>query len=248
VFLKLMGLPLERQGEFRVLVQEQLADRCDDAGKVIARMQHIVARMRDIILERREHPRDDIISMLWKTEIDGKPVTLEDIEDFCLLLFIAGLDTVMNGMGHGVHHLAIDQQLQEQLRANPQLIPDAVEELMRRYTFVVPVRRVAKDTVFDGVTLQENERVMLFLPAADLDKNEFPNADTLDLKRENKVHIAFNAGPHRCVGSHLARLELQILYEQLLARLPAFRLDPARLPTFHCGPIIGVDSLHLMWN
>lgn len=248
IFLKMMGLPLERQSEYRALVQEQLADRCDDANKVIARMQHIVASMRDTILARREHPCDDIISGLWKTEIDDRPTTLEEIEDFCLLLFIAGLDTVINGMGYGVRHLAYDQQLQATLRANPALIPDAVEELMRRYTFVIPVRRVASDTVFDGVTLRENERVMLFLPAADLDKQQFPDADTFDLKRENKAHIAFNAGPHRCVGSHLARIEIQVLYEQILARLPAFQIDSARPPTFHCGPIIGVDSLNLIWK
>jgi cytochrome P450 len=248
IFLKMMGLPLERQGEYRVLVQEQLADRCDDAGKVVARMQCIVASMRDTILERREHPRNDIISMLWKTRIDGRPTTLEEIEDYSLLLFIAGLDTVMNGMGYGVRHLASDQQLQEQLRANPQLIPAAVEELMRRYTFVIPVRRVTSDTVFNGVSLRENEQVKLFLPAADLDDKAFPNANEFDLARENKVHIAFNAGPHRCVGSHLARLELQILYEQMLARLPTFGLDVQRPPKFHCGPIIGVDSLHLVWK
>jgi cytochrome P450 len=248
IFLKMMGLPLDRQGEYRVLVQEQLADRCDNAEKVIARMQQIVASMRETMLERRENPQEDIISLLWKTEIDGRPMTLEEVEDYCLLLFIAGLDTVMNGMGHGVHHLARDQQLQQQLRDNPQLIPDAVEELMRRYTFVVPVRRVTRDTVFNGVTLLENEQVKLFLPAADLDDREFADASTFDLKRENKVHIAFNAGPHRCLGSHLARLELQILYEQMLARLPAFRLDSKRVPVFHCGPIIGVDSLHLVWK
>jgi cytochrome P450 len=247
IFLKMMGLPLERQAEYRVLVQEQLADRCDDANKVIARMQHIVASMRDTMLERRESPRDDIISRLWATEIDGRPMTLEEVEDYSLLLFIAGLDTVMNGMGLGVYHLARDQELQATLRDNPKLIPDAVEELMRRYTFVIPVRRVTRDTVFDGVTLRDGDLVKLFLPAADLDGKEFPNADTFDLKRENKVHIAFNAGPHRCLGSHLARLEIQVLYEQILARLPAFRIDPERSPTFHCGPIVGVDSLHLIW-
>jgi len=248
IFLKMMGLPLDRQSEYRTLVKEQLADRCDDPTTVIVRMQYIVASMRETILERREQPADDIISGLWKTEIDGRPTTLEEIEDFCLLLFIAGLDTVMNGMGHGMRHLAGDQQLQQQLRVNPQSIPEAVEELMRRYTFVIPVRRVSKDTVFDGVELCENERVMLFLPAADLDGNEFPNADTFDLQRENKVHIAFNAGPHRCVGSHLARLEIQILYEQILARLPTFKIDTTRPPKYHCGPIIGVDSLNLMWK
>ncbi len=248
IFLKMMGLPLERQNEYRALVKELLAIQTGDLGKSIALLQRIVASMRDIMLERREHPRDDLISLLWKTEIDGKPTTLDHVDDYCVLLFIAGLDTVMNGMGFGVHHLAQDLALQEQLRANSKLIPEASEELLRRYSFVIPNRRVTKAAMFNGAPLQEGDRVMLFLPAADLDKNEFPNPENFDLKREHKVHIVFNAGPHRCLGSHLARLELQILYEQLLARLPAFRLDPTRPPAFHCGPIIGVDSLHLTWK
>jgi cytochrome P450 len=248
IFLKMMGLPLERQNEYRVLVKELLTIPAGEMEKSIEILQRIVASMRDVILERRERPRDDIISLLWKAEIDGKPTTLDHVDDYCVLLFIAGLDTVMNGMGLGARHLAQDLALQERLRANPQLIPEASEELLRRYSFVIPNRRVTKDTVFDGISLQEGDRVLLFLPAADLDKKEFPNPDTFDLKRENKAHIVFNAGPHRCLGSHLARLELQILYEQLLVRLPTFRLDPARPPVFHCGPIIGVDSLHLIWK
>jgi cytochrome P450 len=247
IFLKMMGLPLERQSEYRALVKEQLFAR-DDMDKAIEITQRIGVSMHSTIHERHEHPRDDLISLLWKLEIDGKPATFEIVEDYCVLLFIAGLDTVVNGMGLGVRHLAQDLPLQQRLRANPELIPEAVEELLRRYTFVVPVRRVSKDTVFEGVSLQENDRVMLFLPAADLDKKEYPDPSAFNLKRENKVHIAFNAGPHRCLGSHLARLELQILYEQILARLPVFRLDPARPPQFHCGPIIGVDSLQLIWE
>jgi cytochrome P450 len=96
--------------------------------------------------------------------------------------------------------------------------------------------------------MKARERAMLFLPAADLDPKEFANSDSYDLNRENKVHIAFNAGPHRCLGSHLARVELQVLYEVLVARLPTFRLDPQRPPTFHCGHVIGVDTLHLLWD
>jgi cytochrome P450 len=147
-----------------------------------------------------------------------------------------------------VRHLANNPDLQAQLRANPKMVPEATEELLRRYTFTVPPRIVAKDILFEGVEMKARERAMLFLPAADLDPKEFANSDSYDLNRENKVHIAFNAGPHRCLGSHLARVELQVLYEVLVARLPTFRLDPQRPPTFHCGHVIGVDTLHLLWD
>jgi len=248
VFLKLLGLPLERQDEYRALVVEHLADAEPDPRKIMAKLLQITAMMRPTILERRDQPRDDLISLLWRSQINGRATTLEDMENYGVVMFIAGLDTVMNGIGFGVRHLAQDQALQAKLRANPKIIPEAAEELLRRYTFTVPPRKVAKDLVFEGVQMKAGERVMLFLPAADLDPGEFAGSDRFDLEREKKAHIAFNAGIHRCLGSHLARIELQTLYEQLLSRLPPFRLDPDHPPKFHGGHVIGVDTLCLLWD
>jgi cytochrome P450 len=248
VFLKMLGLPLERQDEYRALVREHLSTARPDPLSAMMRLQKIAASMRDTILERKAHPQDDIISSLWKQQINGQALTLEDMENYCVLLFLAGLDTVMNGMGFGVCHLARDPQLQAKLRVAPELTGDAAEEILRRYSFTVPPRKVRHDFEFEGVAMKEGETVFLYLPAADLDAAEFPDPQRVDLDRENKVHIAFNAGPHRCLGSHLARVELQVLYEQLLARLPAFRLDPQKPPVFHGGGVLGVDSLHLRWD
>jgi cytochrome P450 len=248
VFLKMLGLPLDRQDEYRAIVSAHLSDPSPDPRAIIPKLQRIAASMRDTFLARRDNPQDDIISLLWKIEIDGKPTTLEDMENYGVLLFIAGLDTVMNGIGHGVRHLAMHPELQEQLRTHPKLVPEATEELLRRYTFTVPPRIVAQDMVFEGAPMKSGERAMLFLPAADLDPKEYRDSENFDLNRENKVHIAFNAGPHRCLGSHLARVELQVIYEVLVNRLPTFRLDPQHPPTFHCGHVVGVDSLHLLWD
>ena len=248
VFLKMLGLPLERQDEYRALVKEHLSDPEPDPRKVMAKLLRITAMMRDRLLERRDHPQDDLISLLWRSQINGRPTTLDDMENYGVVLFIAGLDTVMNGMGFGIRHLARDQALQAQLRANPKIIPEAAEELLRRYTFTVPTRKVARDVVFEGLQMKAGERVMLFLPAADLDEGEFAGSDRFDLNREKKAHIAFNTGPHRCLGSHLARVELQTLYEQMLARLPPFRLDPDHPPKFHGGHVIGVDTLSIIWD
>jgi cytochrome P450 len=173
---------------------------------------------------------------------------MDDMENYGVLLFIAGLDTVMNGIGLGARHLAVDQDLQAMLRANPEKVTEATEELLRRYTFTVPVRRVAKDVMFQGVQLKSGDRVDLLLPAADLDPSRFARPEAYDLNRENKVHIAFGAGPHRCLGSHLARIELQIMNEELVTGLPPFRIDPERPPTFHGGHVIGPETLHLVWE
>ncbi len=251
LFLRIFGLPAERQREYRDLAAEDLAgigQSIADPSAVQRRLWQIVDICRDTLLERQANPQDDLISSLWKLEIDGKPMTLADMENFSIVLFLGGLDTVMNGMGHGIRHLAMNPELQARLRAEPKLIPDAAEEILRRYTFTVPPRMVAKDLVFDGVEMKKGERAYIFLPAADLDSSHFPCPERFDLQRENKAHIAFGTGVHRCVGSHLARVELQTLYEVFLARIPQFRLDPDRLVTFHGGHVIGPDALHLLWD
>jgi cytochrome P450 len=249
VFLKMMGLPLERLAEYRTLVREYLEGiNNPDMMAAVQRQQQVAAAMRDTFIARRDNPQNDLISQLWKTEIDGKPVDMDDMENYGVLLFVAGLDTVMNGMGFGVRHLATDLALQDRLRKNPELASEATEELLRRYTFTVPPRRVAKDVEFHGVSMKAGEKLILFLPGADLDGRHWQEAGRFDLDREDKVHIAFNSGPHRCLGSHLARVELQILYEEMLAGLPQFRLDPAVAPIFHGGHVIGVDRLNLIWD
>jgi cytochrome P450 len=249
VFIKMFGLPLERHGEYRVLAKEHLASIAVDYAAVANKSLRIVSVMRDTILERREHPKNDILSMLWQTTLEGgQPTTMHDMEDYAVLLFIAGLDTVVNGMGLTMRHLAMHPELQDDLRRNPKMIPEAVEEMLRRYTFTVPVRRVAKDVVYEGAPMKEGERVLMYDPAADLDPNKFPNPEGYDLQREDKTHIAFGAGPHRCLGSHLARVEMQIIIEVALSRLKNIRLDPEHPPRYHGGHVIGPDSLSLLWD
>jgi cytochrome P450 len=249
IFLRMFGLPVEKMPEYRALVKENLAQQTNGRpNDGIVTMVKVAEIMRDEMLARRDEPQDDLLSLIWSLEIDGKPMTIEDMENYAVLLFVGGLDTVMNAMGYAARHLASDPGLQAKLRADPSLIVEAAEEMLRRYTFVAVPRRVARDLVFHGLEMRKDERVQLYLPAADLDPEAFPDPERYDLGRENKVHIAFNAGPHRCIGSHLARLELQILYEELLARLPEFRLDPDKPPRFTCSQIIGMSELYLLWD
>lgn len=248
VFLKMLGLPLERAAEYRAILKEHMSAIDTDRKGAMMRLQRIAAAMRDTVLERKENPRDDILSMLWQLEIDGKQTTLADMENYGVLLFIAGLDTVMNGMGLAMRGLALDPELQAKLRADPKLIAEASEEMLRRYTFTVPMRVVHKETELAGARMMPGETVKLLLPSADLDPSEYPTPEEYSLERENNVHIAFGVGPHRCLGSHLARVELQVLYEEMLARLPEFRLDPANPPIFHGGHVMGIERMHLTWD
>ncbi len=247
VFLKMMGLPSERLAEFRALAHEAFTPR-ENEFAVVTQMRKIADAMHDVLLARREQPQQDLISMLWTLEVDGAPMTLELMEDYAVLLFLAGLDTVVIAISFGMHHLARHPELQEKLRANPALIPEATEELLRRYTFTVPVRRVVQDTQLGGWRLKVGDRVMLYVPAVDLDPREFPNPEIFDIARENKAHLLFGGGPHRCLGSHLARLELHTLYRVVLERLPNVRLDPDKPAQYGVGQNLFLTSLPLRWG
>jgi len=248
VFLEMFGLPLDRQDEFRKIVSDHLSEDFGEVSDQQRKLRAMAMVMRDTLLDRRDNPTGDLISRLWQTTIDGRAVTLEDMQNYCILLFIAGLDTVMNAMGYAVRHFAANPDLQEELRANPALIPEATEELLRRYSFVMSNRRAASDMTFAGAEIKAGERVLLYNPAANVDPEEFPDPGTFDLHRENKAHVTFASGPHRCLGSHLARIELQTLYEEMLARLPTFRLDPEKPVRYRCGPVIGPRSVHILWD
>lgn len=248
IFLKMMGLPDDRIEEYRALVREVFEPRGDDLIAPLMRMRRIADVMMDQILARRAEPRGDIISMLWQLEIDGQPITLELVEDYCCLLFLAGLDTVINAMAHGIRHLAGDPQLQAELRKKPDLVSEATEELLRRYTITAPIRRTMRDTELGGRMIREGDIIVAYLSAGDLDPREFPRPGNFDLARENKNHLIFGAGPHRCLGSHLARIELQTFYQVVLERLPEFRLDANRRPVFHAGNMLAVSSLPIRWD
>jgi len=248
IFLAMFGLPVEKEREYRELAKKHLTVITPDIAENMLKMKSIADVMRDTILDRRENPRDDIISLLWAIEIDGEPMQLDLMLSYCVILFIAGLDTVVNALGFGVRHLAMDPALQGRLRANPGLIPDVVEELLRRYAFVAPMRVVKRDMDFYGAPLRVGELAMLFVPSASVDAGVYDDPLRVDPDREKLTHMAFGSGTHHCLGAHLARMELRVMYEALLNKLPEFRLDPDHPPMFHGSIIAGPSTLNLVWD
>lgn len=248
IFLEMFGLPVEKEREYRELAKKHLTVIKPDIEETMMKLKSIADVMRETILDRRDNPRGDIISMLWSLEIDGEPMRLDLMQSYCVILFIAGLDTVVNALGFGVRHLAMDADLQRELRADSGLIRDASEELLRRYAFVAPMRKLKKDINYHGVQLGKGDLAMLFLPSASLDEDKYSAPTTFNMRREKLSHMTFGAGPHVCLGANLARMELRVMYETLLAKLPEFRLDPANPPTFHGSIIAGPSTLHLVWD
>ena len=244
IFMRLMGMPLDRLREFRGWILDMLSPDDDRRASSYA---NIAALMDGLIRERQAAPRDDLISHLVSLEIDGRAITYDEVQAYCLLLFAAGLDTVANALAFGMQFIAARPDLQAQLAADRSRIPDAVEELLRKFGVPMPARTAAGDFEFGGAQIRAGERIMLMLPACNLDPQVFPDPYAFDLERKNKAHIAFNVGPHRCIGSHLARLELRVFWEEWLRRIPRFQLDPSRPATYRAGLTLAVQELGIAW-
>lgn len=248
IFLNMFGLPLEREREYRELAKQHLTAASPDPMFAMNMLRGISECMRETILDRQKNPQADMISLLWAAEIDGAPMTFDIMQSYCAIMFIAGLDTVVNALGFGIRHLAQNPDLQDELRGNREAIAGAAKELLRCYAFVGPMRLLKRDCDFHGVHLKKGDTVQLFTPAASFDADAHPNPTVFDYRRDDAPHLAFGSGPHFCLGAHLARLELETFYDCMLDRIPRFRLDPDRPPTFHGGLIAGVSTLHLVWD
>lgn len=165
----------------------------------------------------------------------------------CNLLVPAGLDTVKNTICNFAIALAARPDLQKRLRDDPAIVPEAVEELLRDRGGTNPMRRLKRDGVFRGVTMKKGEGVVFCLPTTGVDPKVVDRPMELDFDRDQKAHLAFGAGPHRCVGSHLARAELRIFLEEWMKRMPEFRIKPGTTPVYSPNNLNTVTSVHLAW-
>jgi len=244
IFLTLMGLPPANVELFYkwmhdVLHGEDMQTRSSGAAEVAAYLRRVGG-------ERRGQPGDDLISIVVNSKVHGRELNDDEVIGFLFLIFGGGIDTVAASLGFVFLHLARDPDLQAQLRADPTLIPDAVEEFLRRYSLVSVRRRVLRDVEAAGVSMKQGDWVHLMTPLASLDPQAFADPLALDIRRSPNRHTAFSVGPHRCIGSHLARRELVIALEEWLPRLPPFRLAPGEAYRTH-GGLLGVDHLNLEW-
>lgn len=245
VFMKMMGIPLDRLVEYRAVMADMMSD---DEARRVRSFEVFGEDMGVLIKERMEKREDDLISRLIDADIDGRLPTFDELVNYCVLLLTAGLDTLVNAFSFGVAHLAIDPELQRRLKGDPSMIMPFIEELLRRYGGVMPPRLVMHDAEFGGVRLKEGDRVLMMLPAGNLDPQATPDFARFDIDREEVPHLTFNSGPHRCAGSHLARLEMRIFFEEWFARVPVFRLDPESPPVYRPGINIAMWKLPIVWD
>jgi cytochrome P450 len=245
VFMTIMGIPIELMVPLRVKILAVLVEGEPKRREVI--FDEIEEMLNPVIHARMQKREGDVISRMLDAEIDGRKPTLKEMQSYVVFLATAGLDTVTNAMSFTVRHLAVHTDLQEQVRQNLSQIPDLTEEMLRRYAVSSISRVVTRDTDFRGVPLKKGERVHLLLPAANLDAQVYDNPAEVILGR-SAPPVTFGTGVHRCLGSHLARLELRTLVEEVLRQWPTFTLDPDDASTESAGMVYSVDRLPLVWT
>jgi cytochrome P450 len=248
-FMNLVGMDVSRLREFRELAVVGSVDPDPETRK--AASARVAEIMSDFIDDRLANPRDgvdDITAQLIATSIDGRPIETAELKSYFKLLFFAGLDTVVNAMAFAINYLARHPELQAQCRNNIGKVKLIAEELLRLGAPAVPGRMVTRDEIWHGATLRKGDRALLGLAQANLDPAVFPDPLVCNPDRAAINHLTFNSGPHRCIGQHLARIELRVMYEEWLTRIPAFRPDPDRQPMMHGGMVMGVESLPLVWD
>ena len=238
----ILGVPEDMAGTFTEWVRDVLEFAYDPERRRRG-IVGIIGYLDGAISEREANPRDDFITELIQSEHDGEPVTRDVVMGMCALLLIAGIDTTWSSIGSAMWHLATNAEDRQRLIAEPDLMPTALEELLRVYAPVTMARRVVVDTEYEGCPIKAGERVLMNFPGANRDPEVFPDADKVILDRQQNRHLAFGAGIHRCAGSNLARMELRVAIEEWLRQIPEFEIADAAEVTWAGGQVRGPRTL-----
>jgi cytochrome P450 len=251
VFLELLGLPVSRASEFIAFkdgIIRPPARTPEEREQMVAETgREIYAVLGEVVDARTREPQDDFISGFLTSEVDGRRLSREDVIDICYLFFLAGLDTVTASLDCMLAFLARHPDHRRQIAGDPGLIPNAVEELLRWETPVPGVVRLAtEDTEMSGCPIAAGSQVTVLLASANTDERAWERADEVDFTREVVKHLSFGGGVHRCLGSHLARLELRVALEEWHARIPDYELPPETVLQYSPG-LRQIEHLPLVW-
>jgi len=248
VIAHLLGVDEDRADDFIAWVRGILEFGATDPELRMATAQKIFAFWGEEVRKRRAQPRDDFISVIMEGDLDGEPVDDDHAVATCNLLLIAGIDTTWSSIGSALWHLATHPADRRRLVAEPALLPTAVEELLRVYSPVTMGRLATEDVTVNGVTVPAGDRVLMNFPSANRDPAHFPDPDTVVIDREHNRHVAFGVGIHRCAGSNLARMEMQVALSVFLGRIPEFHLDDNVPVTWAGGQVRGPRTLPLTFS
>ena len=245
IFVRLMGLPMD---EFDTFMRwEDMVLHSMDMAVCLQGAAEIHNYLKQLIAKRKAQPVDDLVSFAVKAEIDGQRLTDDEIMGICFLLFVGGLDTVAASLAFTFKYLAENPEARQRLINQPDLVAPAVEEILRTHSVVVTNRILTQDTTFRDIDMKKGDCVVCYTALGSMDPKEFENSQEIILDRSPNRHLAFSSGPHRCLGSHLARREMHIAIEEWLKEIPDFWIPEGAEIRAH-GGIFGLDSLPLCWE
>jgi len=245
VIADMLGFPAEDGPQFRKFVENTLEGVNLPPEERIARMSALFDYLLEQIHDHIDNPRDDLTMFLINAELYGRKLEPSHVAGTMALLLIAGIDTTWSAIGASLWHLAKEPADRERIVAEPALLPTAIEEFLRAYAPVTMARLVKNDMQWNGVDMKADDWILLSFPAANRDPAQFDRAADVVIDREVNRHAAFGLGIHRCVGSHLARMELRVALEVWLARIPVFTLADPSAVTWSTGQIRGPRTLPL---
>lgn len=246
IVLDLLGLPQERMAEFLVWEKEMLHSNDWETRKNAVRKakNYLVAEIAD----RRKDPRDDYITKIFDFEAeDGRKWNDDEVLGHCFNLFLGGLDTVTTMLGNIFTWLARHPEQQQELREHPDRIVLAVEEFLRVFGPVTAFRIASRELELHGQKIMPGEYVSVCTPLVNQDPKVHDNPSEVRFDRK-AAHVALGGGIHKCLGMHLARLELQIAIEEFLKAIPRFRIQDGFEVGYFVGNIVHVPKLKLQWG
>ena len=237
VICQILGIRFEPV--FQKWVENSVYRRISDPELAQDSSDKIYRHFEELLPERRQHPGDDLISLLATSKIDGEYLSDETVVNMCGFLLIAGLDNTNFTIRGLLHQMAVDPVLQQRLADSPEDIDKAVEEALRYFSPVITLgRHSVRDTEVNGCPIAGGEKVAMMFGCANRDPKEFRDPNEFDIDRFPNRHVAFGIGPHRCLGSNLARLEVAIAAEEVLKAMPRFRLaDNVQTTWDDLGPL-----------
>jgi cytochrome P450 len=245
VIADMLGFPPEDGPKFREYVASRLEGVNLPQAERVTRMSALFYYLLAQVNDHLENPRDDLTTLLINAELQGRTLTPEHVVGTMTLLLIAGVDTTASAIGASLWHLAAKPQDRRRLVTEPELLPTAMEEFLRAYAPVTMARLVKDDMQWRDVDMKADDWILLAYPAANRDPAQFDRADQVIVDRQVNRHAAFGLGIHRCLGSHLARMELRVALEVWLERIGDFSLaDPAAV-TWSAGQVRGPRTLPL---
>jgi cytochrome P450 len=245
VIAGMLGFPPQDGPQFREFVEDLLEGINLPPDERIARVSRLFDYLSAQVHDHLGRPRDDLTTYLINAELDGQKLDPSHVVGTMALLLIAGIDTSWSAIGASLWHLAKTPGDRGRLVAEPGLLAAATEEFLRAYAPVTMARLVRQDMHWRGVDMKADDWILLSFPAANRDPAQFDRAGEVVIDREANRHAAFGLGIHRCVGSHLARMELRTALEVWLERIPEFTLDDPSAVTWSAGQIRGPRTLPL---